>query len=238
MGLIQWNSPHGSLTLGQSGPGTFYFTVPFGVFLIFIQAYAGGGAGGSGYANIGDPNGGGGGGASGTTWAVVPVNPGDVFEIVIGAGGQPTTTDGGTTVTYGGTGSDTVIYLNGSVWLTIPGGGGGANGIDSPSNYGVGGGSPPPGTPATYLLYLATSALDGEDAGPNGGGNGASSGETNAIGSYIGAASGGSGAPSSGANGSTGGWPGSGGGGAFDESDATVSYSGAEGYWGGVYIAY
>ena len=69
MGLIQWNSPHGSLTLGQSGPGTFYFTVPFGVFLIFIQAYAGGGAGGSGYANTGDPNGGGGGGASGTTWA-------------------------------------------------------------------------------------------------------------------------------------------------------------------------
>lgn len=68
------------------------WTVPAGVELVEITIVGGGGCGGAG-ENITSPAGarpGGGGGAGSHGTAVVRVRPGDVLEVRIGAGGNPT----------------------------------------------------------------------------------------------------------------------------------------------------
>lgn len=87
-----------------SVPGTYTFTVPAGVTML-SAACIGGGGGGAG--NNSDGNfGTGGGGGGGLCWGVFTVQPGDVFEITVGAGGAA----GGTTGS-GGSGGPSVVTL-------------------------------------------------------------------------------------------------------------------------------
>ena len=74
--------------------GTATWTVPAGVKWILVEVLGGGGGGalGGGSYNFS----GGGGGAGGYTRAWIEVTPGQQFQVVVGAGGQPTVSGGGT----------------------------------------------------------------------------------------------------------------------------------------------
>ena len=78
-----------TIMFGTSGqiayttPGTYSFTVPFNVFFISVVCIGGGG-GGSGGQWYGA---GGGGGGGGLRYGTFPVKPGQVLQVVVGAGG-------------------------------------------------------------------------------------------------------------------------------------------------------
>jgi len=78
-----------SQTQQQVISNTSNWTVPSGVNLIFGMISGGGGGGGGGSAQTNDlwPSGGGGGGSGGVSYGFMEVSPGDVLEVVIGAGG-------------------------------------------------------------------------------------------------------------------------------------------------------
>jgi hypothetical protein len=106
--------------------GTYTYTVPAGVYEIFVELWGStGGSGGS--SSTGAASGAGGGGYCAKTCAVVP---GQVFTITIGAGG----TAGGTATNGGNGGVSTVVCAAASVSMTANAGvaglgatGGGAN---------------------------------------------------------------------------------------------------------------
>lgn len=102
-----------------------------GVRRIRVRAYGAGGPGGHGLG------GGGGGGAGGSYHeALVPIMPGDVIDVMIGASGQAGTLSGSTTVgaSLGGT---TSISVNGAAVVICPGGGGGGQGPIGPAGVGI-----------------------------------------------------------------------------------------------------
>lgn len=66
-------------------PGSYNFTVPPGVRNMLVTVVGGGGAGGAGQAGAG--NGASGGQGGGVTQSYVNVTPGEVLNIVVGAGG-------------------------------------------------------------------------------------------------------------------------------------------------------
>ncbi|NEV95081.1 hypothetical protein G3567_13135, partial [Psychroflexus sp. YR1-1] len=106
-------------------PGTTTFTVPEGVTSIEYLVIAGGGGGGAWR--------GGGGGAGGLQQGILPVTPGAVLTVTVGAGGAGA--PGGTNTARGANGQNSVF---GSVVAT--GGGGGGIGRNS-NNIGGDGGS-------------------------------------------------------------------------------------------------
>jgi len=80
------------------------FTVPADVYVLWLDACSGGGGGGGGF--VGETGGGGGGGgpAMGVRGATMPVTPGEIITLTIGAGGV-----GGAAGASGGSGGTTAI---------------------------------------------------------------------------------------------------------------------------------
>ena len=116
-----------------STAGTYNYTVPTGVkWILAVIGGAGGGGGGGRYGGSVGVGGGGGGGGY-ITCVSIPVSPGQLLPIVVGAGGSPgaagAANDGGD----GGAGGTSAV--NG---ITSQGGGGGAGGV-STSNSANGG---------------------------------------------------------------------------------------------------
>ncbi len=113
------------------------FTVPAGVYELFCTAAAGGGGGG-GQNGGGQGAGGGGGGGTYCEDVRIPVTPGDVLTITIGAGGA-----GGGVGANGANGTPTQITgapfpTNVPFWLA-PGRGGGVGGAPTGGSGGGGG---------------------------------------------------------------------------------------------------
>jgi hypothetical protein len=138
---------------------SFSWTVPENVYRADVLLVGGGGGGGGRPANVG--YGGGGGGAGALCRVVVQVVPGDVFTVVVGAGGAGTQTTG-----TNGTNS-TVTISGGKGVITAPGGSGGRVGASgSPGTLGQGGFG---GTAGTNTLAVGTLVefigLDGGDGG-------------------------------------------------------------------------
>lgn len=117
--------------------GTYFWTVPAGVFSVMVNwAVAGGAAGGSA---DGQGNGGGGGGGGAGGWqhfTEIPVAPGYEFQITVGAGGLQ-----GANLT-GAAGGATTISVNGNVIINVSGGRGGGQGTLGVGGQGGQGGSP------------------------------------------------------------------------------------------------
>jgi hypothetical protein len=148
-----------------SAHGTYTFTVPAGIYVIFARVVGAGGGGGS--AN-GTTNAGTGGGAGGYQEDAYPVTPGQVITVVVGEGGT-----GGAT---GGGGGTTSI----GAFLSATGGGGGSDdGVSGGSSGGGFGGTGAPGGGGGSALATASlaSAIGGTGGGswfgsgglPNGG---------------------------------------------------------------------
>jgi hypothetical protein len=81
------SAAHGFQTFTQSTT----YTVPEGIMLLYVQLWGGGGGGGSDRCGL--P--GGGGGSGGYVSATVAVVPGEMLDLVIGAGGAGDQTNGG-----------------------------------------------------------------------------------------------------------------------------------------------
>ncbi|NTF32294.1 hypothetical protein [Rhizobium skierniewicense] len=114
--------------LTYSNPGTYTWTVPAGVYKVFVRVWGGGGGGG-GIAGTG--NAGGGGGAGGYAEGWCDVVPGQVITIVVAAKGAAGAAANSGTAGAGGTSS----FGN---YCSATGGAGGSNGGAS---GGAGGGS-------------------------------------------------------------------------------------------------
>ncbi|SPF49307.1 hypothetical protein SBF1_4460001 [Candidatus Desulfosporosinus infrequens] len=122
------------------------FTVPAGIYRIFVKAWGGGGGGGPGgtiaYSNTYGTGGGGGGGSGGYAGVWLSVTPAQVIIITIGAGGASGVAGGLTTLgsimATGGT--------QGATGGTSAAGTGGTYGTGGVSNYGTSGVTGNPGT--------------------------------------------------------------------------------------------
>jgi hypothetical protein len=147
---LQRLSTYNTLTIEQAGATAqvFYYTgvnqsytVPAGIYSIYVQMSGAGGGPGSA---------GGTGGKGGITYGYLAVTPGQVLTILIGQGGS--TSIGGTTVGGGGNGSTansytggqgggrTAIIISGVDYVVAGGGGGAGSSSGSPANGGDGGG--------------------------------------------------------------------------------------------------
>jgi hypothetical protein len=175
--LISWNSVGPQGLPGAAGPGAAYFTstgtytVPAGVTVVQITVIGAGGGGGGDVAA--DQFGGGGGGQGGTVTVVSDVTPGQVLEVIVGAGGIAGANDanvngcagiGGATGGHGGT-SGVRLNTGGknyTVFAQAGGGSGGGvpcNGTSSGPGLGGAGGSAQALPGETTLLE--TVGLDG-----------------------------------------------------------------------------
>ena len=137
-----------SQTISFSTPGNSLWTVPAGISAITAEVWSAGGAGGSGKKTNNSNLSGTGGGGGGYTQETVNVNPGDVYSVTVGTGGQGDGENGGvsslvgpsanllTTGGFAGT-SDTGT---GSGYPTAGGLGGIGNGGNSATNLGGGNG--------------------------------------------------------------------------------------------------
>ena len=159
--------------------GVYTSTIPDGASFFYIDAGgAGGGGGGAGGGwNVdhitneeyrAGGGGGGGGVAQTTSGFVLPVVPGDILEVTVGAKGAGGTSGAapGGNGGDGGTGGSTIVKINGATVLTLAGGAGGVagGGFGPPSGgTGAGGGGGAGGS----------AGADGYFGG--GGGNGGSS---------------------------------------------------------------
>ncbi len=144
------------------------FVIPPGITHLMVEMWGGGGAGGpSSGCGTGTPSAGGAGGGGAYTRDVIPVVPGALYNIVVGAGGAGTGDNGG---------DSQIVDTNLNV-LTFAGGGlggsataGGAGGQADPnaaiSHSGVSGviGTAPPGT-LTYAYNLAPNMNYGNGGG-------------------------------------------------------------------------
>jgi hypothetical protein len=155
----------GTNGVGQSGyttAGSNSFTVPAGVYSISAVCIGGGG-GGSGNDGDSDESGGGGGGGALAYQTSIPVNPGEVLTVVVGAAGAAGG-EGGT----GGAGGTSSISRGVTVLVAANGGGGG--------RYRAGGGGAG-GTVATGTGGAGGAGGVGNnrtrDPAPGGGGGGA-----------------------------------------------------------------
>lgn len=119
-------------------PGTHYFNVPATYTHLRVTMVGGGGGGGSGRGNYNSSKGGGGGGGGGgyiQTLLTVPASSTTI--VVVGVGGQGGWSDKG--FYDGQPGGATSLYVNGSLSLTVAGGGGGKQGSGSATTGGAAG---------------------------------------------------------------------------------------------------
>lgn len=194
-------------------PGNYTFEVPSGVFEVTLQAWGGGASGG--YKNKDARGGGGGGGYITNTY--LTVNPGDIINIVVGAGGIIE----GTTSIPGEDGEASSYNWNASGIATAGGGQipnadkGGSGGVIS-GNYGSG----------SKVGRNGADRLGKKTQGGGGGGSGPTS--ANASGQTGGSPNGGSGGNTS-AAGSDGVALGGGGGGKGGNNNSVQSGNGANG---------
>jgi len=132
-----------NLTAGYFGwatAGSYTWTVPAGVYWIALEV-AGGGGGGAG-ANGNLVFAGGGGGASGVALSVLPVTPGDVLTVTVGAGGVAGVAAHSPTpgITAGGNGGSSTVNNPGKWTVTCGGGFGAADHTPGSGNSGTGAG--------------------------------------------------------------------------------------------------
>jgi len=97
-------------------PGTYNYTVPPRMKYIRFHLVSGGGGGGSGGVVVG--GGGGGGGSGNAVRAGIRVVPGQVLQIVVGAGGSA----GTLTDLAGDGGISSIRYLDSPIAVNLPGG--------------------------------------------------------------------------------------------------------------------
>ncbi len=218
--------------------GSYNWEVPCGVTEIKILVWGAGGAGGGVRNNNNENSGGGGGGAFSLT--ILPVTPGTIYKIVVGAGGMGDLKNGDDGLT------SSFESLSGSILAFANGGGGGKRGL----NGGAGGAR---GMGGFEYVYLGGSGADGSTAGGGGGGgssatvhnsygygvNGINS--TNSIGATfdptgVNGGNGGNGKTGPNGRGNNGSWPGAGGGGS--RSSNGDHYFGGDGGNGKVEIRY
>ena len=135
--------------------GTFNFTVPAGVSQITVEAWGSGGAGG-GSNNYTDCEGVGGAGGGGGAYAnsTLNVTPGQILQVVVGAGGTGVSGDDGTAGGPSFVGNDTNPV---NAFVRAAGGSGGA--------ANTGGGSPPGGAGGTIPASVGDTRLAGENGG-------------------------------------------------------------------------
>jgi hypothetical protein len=148
--------------------GNQTFTVPAGVTSIYVKTWgAGGGAFSNGNAGLG--------GGGGSAWGFLPVTPGQLYTIVAGCPGQPssggdTYGGGGGGSPSGGSGGGRSALQNGGDLITAGGGGGGADGNAS---GGAGGGNGQTGSPSNVPCggeVIGQGASTGGPGSGNGGG--------------------------------------------------------------------
>lgn len=145
------------------------FTVPADVFRIDFQNWGGGGSGSSPAVGAGA-----GGGSGGYVRASVPVTPGEVLSLSIGAAGAGRPIAGGN----GLDGGDTTVTL-GTSWSLIAAGGGGA--LAEPALGGSTGFSYVQTVPSGTQFYIAQGVVGGVPAGSGGGGGGSPFGGPGAL---------------------------------------------------------
>jgi hypothetical protein len=163
--------PMGSQTFDT--PGSTTFIVPAGVTCIDVQAWGAGGGGGDRYLEftIFTNRGSGGGGGGGFAGGKIPVCPGDVVNITVGAGGE----GGDENNEPGLPGGNTVVsHPNGA--LTAQGGGGGQVGFSGGAG-GSGGDGSVSGGVSNAVTFSGGNGGDGDDDEGGAGGGGAGSTE-------------------------------------------------------------
>ncbi len=150
----------GQTTETYTSPGEHSFTVPAGVTEITVEAWGGGGGAGKGQGN--DAGGGGGGGAFASR--TIAVSAGQLYSIVVGAGGAGATGD------IGSTGGNSIITLGGSPMLQANGG--------SPGNGRIGGAGGTTSSGTGIVSYAGGDGGSGHDTAQpfnrRGGGGGGS----------------------------------------------------------------
>lgn len=161
------------------------FVVPNGVFQLSLSAIGGGGGAGNGVdGGANNDYGGSGGGGAGqqVSGYAIPVTPGEIISVSIGAGGgnAPSNRD---QVNYGGTGGTTYIYTSQGTYYLL--GGNGGQGMSGQGFMGAGGLTPTDNTSIPTDLIIAN---HGEASGWGVGGQGGAgiNGVSVAGGSYGG----------------------------------------------------
>jgi type II secretory pathway pseudopilin PulG len=212
------------------------FTVPPGVSAILVEAWGGGGGGGGSafYLKLNPPDagayagGGGGGGGGGYGKTIISVVPGQVFNIVVGAGGVAGIgaglSSGNVFASNGGNGGDSSF---GGAILIAKGGLGGSRTNVFPAVASVGQGGTGKGSLGAGVIYTAFGGSGG-NASFN------YSDSTMATGSSGGSAGGGGGG--GGGTMAPGSAPGGAGGGGSKFNDAIGAYPGAPGARGQVNV--
>lgn len=196
------------------GGGTF--TVPGGVYSLYVECVAGGGAGSNCLAaNATSDVSGGGGGAGGFASGVYAVTPGQTISYFVGDGGH--------------LGSEnTGIGSNFGSFVTCLGGVGGVFTSTGTSIGGLGGTA----SGGTIFNFTGGSGTDGSHIPPSGGQPYIGSG--NGGNSYYGQG----GTAVNGATGHTGSAPGAGGGGAMDVNLLNTTFDGGAGASGQILVSY
>ena len=244
--LMSANSSWGQ-GVTQTTPGTYTYTVPAGVTSIKLEAWGGGGAGGSAKNATTNKDARGGGGAGGSYAAkIIAVSPGDVISYTVGAGGTPPAT--GFAANAVGDGATSLATIGGSNVVIALGGPGGKSVVQSGTGNvnGLGGVAPATGNTGNSFFYGG----NGGTAAPGGTGGGGGSAGTASNGNagellVGGVAVTGGGAGGNGSNtnnaattGSAGSIPGGGGGGASARGTYIGEAFGGNGGAGKVVISY
>jgi hypothetical protein len=173
------------------GPDSDFWTVPAGVFSVFVEAVGGGGGGSSGHDGDSLQFGGDGGGGAGYGAAVLAVIPGGVYSRYSSGGGD--SSDFGPAIVRGGGGGGGPFPWSGGTdnigTITVNGGDGAPSPMIVFGNGGVGGASAVGGSAGTAGIGAVPGpAGNGGDGGFAGGGGGGGGG------ALVGAGSGGAGA--------------------------------------------
>jgi hypothetical protein len=164
-------------TISFNVPGSGTWTVPSNVQSITIQVWSGGGAGGSAYSGTATANtqARGGGGAGGSFAGVtVEVNPGQVIDYTVGAGGVGAAS-GFAHQTYGNAGGSSLVSRNSSNLVFALGGPGGQNVSVTDAVYGGAGGIAPPTGNTGQIVFYGGNGATANSGGTGGGGGSAGS---------------------------------------------------------------
>lgn len=138
--LSQFNSFQ---NIAYNEPGNYIYTVPDGIYMLYVSAAAGGGGGGGCNYGSGGYGGGGGGGAAVFNRAIF-AEPGEQISITVGSGGVGGTYAGSGTAETGADGGNTMFgsyftLLGGKGGTGASGTKGGKGGVAGGEGGGVGG---------------------------------------------------------------------------------------------------